>query len=123
MIVRVIVGVLGVLALLLGLAFWINPELPAARLGLEAHDALGIATLRADLGGFFAVSGALSLAAAIRSNARLLTAPLLLVAAALIARIATAALAGFEQNMAQPMVIEAVLLAVLALGRRGLAQV
>lgn len=122
LVVRVVVGVLGVLALLVALAFWFNPEMTAARLGIAAQDALGFATLRADLGGFFAGAGALSLAAAIRNSARLLTAPLLLVGLALTARIATAALSGFEPNMAQPMVIEAVLLTVLVLGRRTLAQ-
>jgi len=121
LVVRGLVGVLGALALAMAAAFWLNPGLPAARLGVSALDALGFATLRADMGGFFAMAGVLSLAAAVRDNARLLTAPLLLVTLALAARVGTAALSGYTPEMAQPMVVEAVLAAVLALGRRTLS--
>ncbi|MFT3728418.1 MAG: hypothetical protein QM759_11395 [Terricaulis sp.] len=121
LVVRGLVGLLGALALVMAVAFWINPGLPAARLGVSALSVLGFATLRADMGGFFAMAGVLSLAGAVRDNARLLTAPLLLVALALAARIATAALSGYTPEMAQPMVVEAVLVAVLALGRRTLS--
>jgi hypothetical protein len=121
MVVRAIVGLLGVLALVMAAAFWVNPGLGAARLGVSALNALGFASLRADMGGFFAVAGVLSLAGAVGDNARLLTAPLLLVALALVARIATAALSGYTAEMAPPLVVEAVLVAVLALGRGTLA--
>lgn len=121
LVVRGLVGVLGALALAMAAAFWLNPGLPAARLGVSALDALGFATLRADMGGFFAMAGVLSLAAAVRDNARLLTASLLLVTLALAARVGTAALSGYTPEMAQPMVVEAVLAAVLALGRRTLS--
>ncbi|HVV34517.1 MAG TPA: hypothetical protein VHC73_14910 [Vitreimonas sp.] len=120
LVVRGVVGLVGVLALLMAAMFWLNPGLPAARLGVAALDALGFATLRADMGGFFAMAGILSLSAALRDSARLLTAPLLLVTLALAARIGTAALEGYTPAMAQPMAIEAVLVAVLALGRRTL---
>lgn len=117
MIVRGLVGICGLLALLVAAAVWLNPETAAARLGLSAIDGLGVASLRADLGGFFAAAGALSLAGAFADRARLLTAPLILVAVALCGR-ALSALSGFEANMAPPMIVETVLLAVLALGRR-----
>jgi len=121
MIVRGLVGICGLLALLVAAAVWFNPETAAARLGLSAMDGLGVASLRADLGGFFAAAGALSLAGAIADKARLLTAPLILVAVALCGRALSAALSGFEASMAPPMIVEAVLLAILALGRRMLA--
>jgi hypothetical protein len=120
LVVRGVVGLVGVLALLMAAMFWLNPGLPAARLGIAALDALGFATLRADMGGFFAMAGILSLLAALRDSARLLTAPLLLVTLALAARIGTAALEGYTPAMAQPMAIEAVLAVILALGRRTL---
>lgn len=120
LVVRGVVGLVGVLALLMAAMFWLNPGLPAARLGVAALDALGFATLRADMGGFFAMAGILSLSAALRDSARLLTAPLLLVTLALAARIGTAALEGYTPAMAQPMAIEAVLAVILALGRRTL---
>lgn len=120
LVVRGLVGVLGALALVMAAAFWANPGLPAAKLGVSALNELGFATLRADMGGFFAMAGVLSLAAAMRDSARLLTAPLLLVALALAGRIGTAALSGYTPEMAEPMIVEAVLVAVLALGRRTL---
>jgi len=110
--------VCGLLALLVALAFWIHPAGPAMRLGISALDGLGVATLRADVAGFFAGAGALSIAGAIQDKARLLTAPLLLVGVALTGRLITAIVWGFESNMASPILIEAGLLVVLATGRR-----
>jgi hypothetical protein len=121
-VIRALVGIAGVLALVVALAFWFNPAAPAARLGIAAQEALGFATLRADMGGFFAGAGALSLAAAIRNNARLLTAPLILIALALTGRALTVVLSGYAPSMLQPMLIEAALLALLVAGRRTFAQ-
>lgn len=121
-VIRALIGLAGALALVVACAFWFDPATPAARLGLAARDALGFATLRADLGGFFAGAGALSLVAAVRNSARLLTAPLVLIALALSARLATVALSGLAPNMLQLIVIEAVLLVLLAAGRRVLPQ-
>ncbi len=117
-VLRTLVGVIGLLGCLVALAIWANPERPAGQFGLEAANALGIAALRADFAGFFGGVGVLALAAAIRGEARLLTAPLLLIGLALTGRAVTVALDGFTPAMAQPMVIEAVLLAVLGAGRR-----
>ena len=41
-------------------------------------------------------------------------------AIALVGRLVTLAIAGYSPNMLAPIIIEAVLLAILALGRRGL---
>jgi len=119
---RLIVGVLGVLALLLAARIWISPATAVAQLGVGALNPLGVATLRADFGGFFAVAGGLALAAAIRNERRLLTAPLALVGLALLGRCATVLHDGLVQPMIMPMVVEAVLVVVFALGRRGLGQ-
>jgi len=119
---RLIVGAVGVLALLVAARIWINPATAAAQLGVGALGPLGVATLRADFAGFFAAAGAFSLAAAIRDEARLLTAPLALVALALAGRCLTVLHDGLAQPMIVPMVVEAVLVVVFALGRRGLGQ-
>jgi hypothetical protein len=50
---RLVVGVIGVLALLVAAGLWIRPEAAAATLGLAQDGLLGLATLRADVGGFF----------------------------------------------------------------------
>jgi len=119
---RVLVGLAGVLAILVALRLWMDPVEPAARLGLVARGSLGLATLRADVAGFFGAAGLLSLLAAIRSRGGLLTAPLLLIGLALTGRVITVLMSGYAPEMLQPMVIEAVLLVILAAGRRGLSR-
>lgn len=120
MVLRVVLGLAGLLFIVIGLAFWANPATPAARLGIEAASALGTSSLRADMAAFFGVAGLLTLAAVIRANARLLTAPLMMIAVALTGRIITVIIDGYTPDMMQPMLIEAVLLALLAAGRRSI---
>ena len=116
-VLRGLIGLIGVLGLLLALQLWLNPALPAAKLGLAATGPLGLASIRADLGGFFAGSSILALIAVIRSQARYLTAPLLFIGLALAGRVLTVVMSGLTPDMVQPMVVEAVLVVVLALGR------
>ena len=122
MIARVLVGVVGLLAVLLALRIWMAPAEVATQLGLQAASPLGIATLRADVAGFFAAGGVFSLSAAIRNRAVLLTAPMVLIGLALTGRLITAAMNGISNDMIPPMAIEAVLLAILAFGRMRLAR-
>jgi hypothetical protein len=117
---RLIVGVIGLLALLIAARLWIGPAEPAAALGLKADGLLGLATLRADVAGFFAAGGLFALAGAIRGEGRLLTPPALLLGLALAGRLLTVALDGYSAAMLPPMVIEAVLVAILLLARRRL---
>ena len=116
-VLRGVIGLIGVLGLLLALQLWLNPAAPAAKLGLAATGPLGLASIRADLGGFFAGSSILALIAVIRSEAKYLTAPVLFIGLALTGRVLTVAMSGLTPDMVQPMVVEAVLLVVLALGR------
>ena len=120
LVLRVLVAVVGVLAILLAAQFWLNPIAPAARLGLDPRGALGLATIRADMAGFFATAGVLSLIAAVRAEARLMTAPLLLVGIALAGRIVTLVDQGFTPAQAPPMAVEAALVVLFALARRGM---
>lgn len=121
-IARVLVGVVGALAVLLALRIWMAPEEVAAQLGVQTTGPLGVATIRADMAGFFAAGGVLSLFAAIRNRAILLTAPMVLIGLALTGRLITVAMNGLSNDMIPPMAIEAVLLAVLAFGRMRLAR-
>jgi hypothetical protein len=118
---RLVVGVIGVLALLVAARLWIGPEAPAAALGLKAEGLLGLATLRADVGGFFAAGGLFALAGAIRGEGRLLTPPAVLLGLALAGRLLTVVIDGYTAAMLPPMVVEAVLVAILLLARRRLA--
>jgi hypothetical protein len=116
-ILRIAVAATGALLLFLALVAWTDPARLGGKLGIGAATALGMATLRADLGAFFATAGGLALLAAARRAPGLLTAPLLLVALALAGRCLALAVTPFDSAMIPPMVAEAVMVAVFAAGR------
>lgn len=120
LVLRVLLGLVGLLGLLVAVRLWADPAAAAGKLGLVAQGGLGLATLRADLAGFFGVAGGLTLVGAIRSDGRLLAAPLLLVAAALAGRAITVVASGLQPEMVAPMAIEAVLVVLLVAGRRAI---
>ncbi|MCC6828933.1 MAG: hypothetical protein IT550_11980 [Novosphingobium sp.] len=122
MVSRLLVGIAGLLGVLVALRLWMAPEDVALQLGVQPSGPFGRATIRADVAGFFGGAGALSIFAAIRNRAVLLTPPLILVGIALTGRIITAASSSITNEMIPPMAIEAGLLAVLALGRLQLAR-
>lgn len=118
MIVRALIGVVGALALVLAAQLWLNPVAPAAQLGVAPLGALGLSTIRADLGGFFGGVGLFALAAALRNEARLALVPLVLVGLALTGRLLTAALVGLPQPTIMPIAVEAVLVVLFVAGWR-----
>lgn len=122
MIARILVGVAGLLGVLVALRLWMAPEDVAAQLGIQAAGPLGVASIRADIAGFFAAGGAFSVLAAIRNRAVLLTAPIVLIGLALTGRLITLALNGVSNDMIPPLAVEAVMLAILAFGRMRLAR-
>ena len=122
LVLRALLGIVGVLGLMVALGFWFDTDNAAARFGLAARDALGYSSLRADVGALFAATGVLSLAAAVRNNARLLTAPLLLIGIGFCGRLLTIVLSGYEATMLQPMVTEVVLISLFAAGRNLLSK-
>jgi len=122
LVVRALVGVAGVLALLVALGFWFRPDQLAGEFGVGVQGALGYSTLRADFGALFGATGILALVAAVKNSARLLTAPLLVIGIGLCGRVLSIALSGYEASMLQPMVVEAVLITLFAMGRKTLAQ-
>lgn len=117
LVLRALLGIAGLLGLVIALGFWFRPDTLAAEFGIAARDALGYSTLRADLGALFGAVGVLSLAAAVRNSARLLTAPLLLIGIGFAGRVLTIALSGYEATMLQPMAVEVVLITLFAAGR------
>jgi hypothetical protein len=122
MITRLLVGIAGLLGLLVALRLWMAPEELAVQLGVQPIGPFGLATVRADVAGFFAGAGVFSVLAAVRNRAVLLNAPLVLIGLALTGRLITAATSGITNEMIPPIAIEAGLLAVLALGRQQLAR-
>ncbi len=115
--VRILVAATGALLLFLGVVAWADPLRLALKLGVQPAAPLGAATLRADLGAFFAVAGGMALLAAYRRAPALLTPPLLLIALALAGRCLALAVAPFDAAMIQPMVAEALMVGVFAAGR------
>jgi len=122
MILRVAIGLAGLLFVILALGFLLDPASAGARLGVGFLNPLGHATLRGDFFAFFAVGGLLSIAGAVREDARLLLAPLLLITLTLAGRLITVAASGFDPAMGPPMLVEAVMIGLLWLGRRSLGR-
>ena len=120
--VRIVVGLAGLLSILLGAHFFQDPTAAATLLGVAPSGELGIATLRGDFGAFFGLCGILALAAAIRNSAVLVTAPLLAIVIALAGRTISYALEGGGQAVLQPMLVELTLLIVFGLGRATLGR-
>lgn len=117
---RVVVGALGLLALLVAARLWADPGAAAAQFGLLVNGELGQATLRADNAGLFAATGGLCLAAAVRVQGGWLLGPVCLIGAALGGRLLNLVAAGFTFNQVAPILIEILALAILFAGFRGL---
>ncbi len=115
---RGLLGLVGLLALLIASRFWITPDKIGAAMGLLPEGAAGLGTLRADLAGFFGAAGVLSLTAAVRNERQWLVPVLLLLAIALTGRVINLLVTGGGAVLVPPMVIEAVLIAIVGLGLR-----
>ena len=120
--IRIIVGLVGVLAIMLAARFFQNPVAPAAMLGVAPVGELGTATIRGDFGGFFGVCGILAVTAAIRNSATLVAAPLIAIALALTGRIISYVIDGGGSAVLQPMLIELTMLIIFGAGRAMLAR-
>src|SRR5690242_9346391 len=110
MILRVVIGLSGLLFLGLAIGFLLDPARAASNLGVGALAPLGLATLRGDFLGFFGAGGALTLIGAVRNDARFLTAPLLMIALTLLGRLITVAVSGFDPAMGPPVAVEAIII-------------
>src|SRR5262249_43349901 len=119
LILRVLIGLSGLLFIGLAIGFLIDPARAASNLGVGALTPVGLATLRGDFLGFFGAGGLLTLIGAVRCDVRFLTAPLLMIALTLIGRLITVASIGFYPAMGLPMAIEAAMTVLLVLGWRG----
>ena len=115
-VVRGLVGMAGLLSLLIASRFWLAPTEIAATMGLAADGPVGLGTIRADMAAFFGAAAILSLTAAIRNEARWLSPVLLLLALA--GRVFNLMSTGGGAALIPPMVIEAVLIGIVGVGRR-----
>jgi Domain of unknown function (DUF4345) len=119
---RLAVGLGGLLFILIGLAFLIHPAQMGALFFLEAQGSQGLATIRADLTAFFVVGGLFAVLGAWRQDAQALNVPLLLLAIALFGRTVSLVVDGRGPEAIQPMLVEAVFIALIVAAQRAFAR-
>lgn len=113
LIFRILVGLIGALSVLTALPHWFRVESLAATRGIEATDAIGRANVRADVGGIFLAIGILALLAAWKQSRIWAAATLIVVASAFLGRLISVGLDGMSTGIAEPIMIEAVVLLIL----------
>ena len=114
-------GAIGLVALfngLIGLGFLLNPAKMATEFALSPIGTQGMATMRADFPAFFLTGAIFSMIGAWRADPKPLLVPLMLLALALFGRFVSIALDGTAPTTVPPMIVEAVMLAILAVGYR-----
>jgi hypothetical protein len=112
---RVLVGLIGLLALLGVGPHWFRLQhLPIER-GIQALGDAGRANVRADVGGLFLAIALFAFIAAAKQNRTWALAGMLLVGSALVGRIVSLAIDGFGPRVGPPIAIEALVVAIFAL--------
>jgi arylsulfatase/uncharacterized sulfatase len=117
---RGVLGLAGVFFLLVFLRSWSAPAALAATFGLDPLGAVGLATVRADVGGFFGAGALITLAAAVRGRGDWLWPVLLLLGLAIVGRAIGLMVDGVLPMLIPPMVVEALLILMVAGARRAL---
>jgi hypothetical protein len=114
MLMKVAVGLVALFGLVLGLGFLVQPDVAAARFFVTANGVPGLASIRADVAGFFLVAGVFAAHAVLRGVRSSLLPPLALYGAALFGRTVNLLQHGANSETFPPMVVELVLVMVLA---------
>ena len=119
---RVGVTLAGLFSLAMGLLFWADPMKAGAVLGLTSLDPLGTNSLRADLAAFFLVNFIACALALFRGKGHWLYGSALVFGLAVFGRFIGIIVDGPPAGIAQPVVIELVLVALLVFGARQLGK-
>lgn len=117
-IVRVVVGLVGLFNVVLGLGFLLDPAQAGLRFFLVSLGTQGLATMRADFTAFFVTGGAFAIVAAWRTWRTPLLVPLSLLGIAITGRAISLIADGTLGIAFTPMIAEALMIALLALGWR-----
>ena len=120
-IMRVVIGLVGLLNIGLGLGFLLVPAKMGQAFFLLPVGSQGLATLRADFTGFFIGAATFALIGAWRADARLLLVPMVMLGLALAGRTFSLVADGVGPDAIGPMVIELVMLVLLIAARRTFA--
>lgn len=121
-VVRALVALVGSFGVVMGAAFFVDPAAMGERFFLIPRTVQGLATLRADMTGFFGLAGVCALIGAWRQRRDILIVPLALFATAILGRAVSLAVDGALPTAYPPMVFEAAMIAVLLLARRTFAR-
>ncbi len=117
-VVRGVVALVGLFNFVLGLSFLFNPVPGAQRFFLTPVGSQGMATIRADFTAFFVTGAIFALVGAWRTWRAPLLVPMILLVIAIGGRVVSLLLDGAASSAYPPMMVEAVMIAVLALGWR-----
>ena len=118
MIVRALVGLVGLFNIVLGFGFLLDPAQAGLRFFLVSLGTQGLATMRADFTAFFVTGGTFALIAAWRARRTPLLVPLMLLSIAIGGRAVGLIADGAPARAFPPMIAEAVMIVILALGWR-----
>jgi hypothetical protein len=118
---RITIGLVGLFNILIGLGFLLAPDKLAQAFFLMPIGSQGLATLRADFTGFFIGAAIFALIGAWRADPRPLMVPIVMLGLALTGRAVSLVMDGVGPEAIGPMVIEAVMLALLFVARRSFA--
>jgi hypothetical protein len=110
--------VAGLIYAVIGLNFLYQPDAAATGFGLVADGVRGLSTLRADFAAFFLLSGFCMVWGGWRRNGDLLLVPAALFGIAFAGRALNLAMAGPYPQFWQPMLIEALTVALCVAGNR-----
>lgn len=115
---RVGVALVGLFGLILGAGFLIDPAQSGLRFFLTSFGTQGLATMRADFTAFFVTGGAFALYGAWRVRRSALLVPLSLFGIAISGRVVSLIADGTPPTAFPPMIVEALMIAVLLLAYR-----
>jgi len=85
-VLKIMAGIPALSFVLVGLAWWINPEFAARPLGMELLDGTGLSSQIADLAGFFLTLGGTILIGLVSANRVWLYPPMMLLGFAIVGR-------------------------------------
>ena len=115
---RIAVAAVGLVNILLGLAFLVRPDWMAAQFYIAPVGSQGMATIRADFPGFFLTAGGFALWGAWARQPAALAVPISLLGVALFGRFVSLAADGIGPSAFPPMVAEAVMIGILLAAMR-----
>jgi hypothetical protein len=116
----VVVGLIGLLFILMGLRWLVDPAAMAAELGMPLLDGLGLSTQIGDLGAFFFVGGSLTIIGLLTRKHQWFLAPAFLVGTTALFRL-IAWLAHDAKFATQQIIVEIVVCCLLLLASKHLA--